>query len=317
MTHSVEPMTKTFRADACLFHENDRSRELYIVQSGKVKVYRTIGSREIQIAVLSKGAVLGEMALIDGKPRSASAKAIVDSSVIIIDADTFHSKVTGIPPWFLSIVRMASNKIRSANKHLERMEFDGRGINVILALHYCFCRAQAAPLELTTAQKQLSQLLGTNPHRVIYTLDFLQKNRFVEVGEEKITCSDRPRLEAYCTFLRLVNRKAYEKVAPLSEPAKKVVAALAQKIPFDAASEAKTTEVSAAEIESALAEAGSEQETAAALEALKQAGILTIKKSEHAEKPDNPLAGAVCHVSNTVLHHYALYSQFSNLVPGA
>ena len=50
----MKPLTKTFKSGMHLFHENDRSRELYIIQAGNVKVYRQINGREVEIAVPRK-----------------------------------------------------------------------------------------------------------------------------------------------------------------------------------------------------------------------------------------------------------------------
>ena len=88
----MKPLLKKYKAGTILFHENDHSRELYIIQTGKVKIYRMIGKHEMQLTVLGEGSVLGEMALIDGEPRSASAKVIEDSDLIQLDSETLMKR---------------------------------------------------------------------------------------------------------------------------------------------------------------------------------------------------------------------------------
>ena len=136
----MNPQTKLFKTGVHLFHENDRSRELYVIQSGNVKVYRTQSGREVELAVMGKGSVLGEMALIDGRPRSASAKALDECTVSIIDADVFHNRIKGVPPWFMTIIKMTCQKIRNANRLLQSMGGGRHGFNIILAIHYQFAR---------------------------------------------------------------------------------------------------------------------------------------------------------------------------------
>jgi CRP/FNR family transcriptional regulator, cyclic AMP receptor protein len=139
----MQPFTKTFKAGAHLFHENDHSRELYIVQAGTIKVFRQIGTREVELALMEKGSVFGEMALIDGKPRSASARAVSDAIVAIIDAQSFESKIRGVPPWYLSIIKIISSKIRKANKHLQIVGAWNRGSALMLCLSFILARGQA------------------------------------------------------------------------------------------------------------------------------------------------------------------------------
>ncbi len=93
----MKPITKIFKPGSYLFRENDRSRELFIIQSGTVNVCEKNGAHGIKLAQLSKGAVLGEMSLIDGKPRSASAKAIDECTSIIIYSETFFNNISEVP----------------------------------------------------------------------------------------------------------------------------------------------------------------------------------------------------------------------------
>jgi len=199
-----------------LFRENDRSRELYLIQSGSVKVYRTAGGKEIELAVLEKGAVLGEMALIDGKPRSASVKALEDSSVIIIDADTFHSRVKGIPPWFLSIIRSTSQKIRQANRRLQSISSDHQGARIIitLCLYYQRFGKTENKLSVATIQHHIIQLLGVTFLDITSAIDMLCRNGFISLENDTIIIADAKRLCEYCAYLQFHLRKQFESMDP-------------------------------------------------------------------------------------------------------
>lgn len=195
-----------------LFRENDRSRELYLIQSGTVKVYRTAGGKEVELAVLEKGAVLGEMALIDGKPRSASVKALEETSVIIIDAETFHSKVKGIPPWFLSIIRNTSQKIRQANRRLQSISSNQQGARIIITLCLYFQRfgKDMNKLPVANVQHHMIQLLGVTFLDITNTIDFLCRNSFITLERDTLIISDAHQLCEYCEFLRFILRKQFD-----------------------------------------------------------------------------------------------------------
>ncbi|MBN1308903.1 MAG: Crp/Fnr family transcriptional regulator [Chitinispirillaceae bacterium] len=208
----MRPFTKMIKSGMHLFRENDRSRELYIIQSGKMKVYRTAGGKEIELSIIEKGAVLGEMALIDGKPRSASAKALEDCTVIIIDAETFYNKIRGAPPWFMSIIRMTSQKIRHANRRLQTFSNEHQGAHVIMTLFLYFQRFDPGNngLDIKLIQHHLIQLLGVTYDTVIRLLDFLHKNDFIDIRENRVSAIDIDRIGEYCEYLRLLIRSRYE-----------------------------------------------------------------------------------------------------------
>jgi CRP/FNR family transcriptional regulator, cyclic AMP receptor protein len=216
------PFKKKIKPGIHLFRENDRSRELYIIQSGSVKVYRTAGGKEIELAVLEKGSVLGEMALIDGKPRSASAKTILECEVIIIDADTFHETIKGIPTWFMSIVRMTSQKIRQANRRLQNISNTQQEAPVIITLHLYFQRFDRDNngLDIKQTQHHLIQLLGVTYQSVIRALDFLHTNKFIEFNDDTLHVLDIERYGEYCEYLRFLLRKQF---AGMEEPSKNIL----------------------------------------------------------------------------------------------
>lgn len=215
-TGDMQPFTKTYTKGTNLFRENDRSRELYILQSGRILVYRTTGRVEIPLATIGPGAVLGEMAVIDGNPRSASAKALTDCSLIVIDVDTFAGKTKDVPAWFMSIIRGVSRKIREANKRL--LSAHGtHGADVALALRYFF--HQKSRWDSDSIQKHLVALLSTTTQHVSTVIDFLREKNLVAIHDGMITSTDLERYDRYCTFLRIQLKKGFEKLPELSTDA--------------------------------------------------------------------------------------------------
>jgi CRP-like cAMP-binding protein len=227
------PLKKSIKSGMHLFRENDRSRELYIIQSGTIKVYRTAGGKEIELAVLEKGSVLGEMALIDGKPRSASAKACEDSEVVIIDSDTFHDKIKGVPSWFMSTIRMTSQKIRQANRRLKSISSEHQGAHVIITLYLYFQRFDRnnQGLEIKATQHHMIQLLGVTYLQVTRVFDFLHQNDFIEIKNETIHAKNLTKLKEYCEYLRFLIRKQFDTMEEPSEKLSTLASVLILKYP--------------------------------------------------------------------------------------
>ncbi len=197
--------------------------------SGTVKVFRTIAGKEVELAILGKGAVLGEMALIDGRPRSASAKALDECTVTIVDADSFLNRVKGVPPWFMTIIKMTCQKIRNADKLLQGGGSQ-HGANIILALNYQFAR-WGETIDTALTKKRLSGLLGASDQTISRIGEFLHKSRFIIYTEETIKLFDKKRMSEYCEFLRLLIHRVFERAQEPVEDARSFVLAVAREYP--------------------------------------------------------------------------------------
>lgn len=95
-----------------LFRENDRDAFMGIVIDGEVEILRADSAGEDQlIATLGPGVVFGEMSLLDGEPRSASARAKGDFSMLVLTEEDFEQLVVGHPRLGLSVVRSAARHV--------------------------------------------------------------------------------------------------------------------------------------------------------------------------------------------------------------
>jgi CRP-like cAMP-binding protein len=75
-------------AGSVIFHEGDISNVAYVIESGRVEIYRTLANGErTSLALLEAGQMFGEMGVLDAAPRSASARAVTDVVVRTVDLD--------------------------------------------------------------------------------------------------------------------------------------------------------------------------------------------------------------------------------------
>lgn len=108
---------KRIAAGDVLFHEGDPGDSLYIVVEGSVRVH--IGSQEL--AVFKKGDALGEMAVFDNLPRSATATALEDTTLLRISREQFFEVMTTRMEIMQSIVRTLSLRVRAANEQVTEL----------------------------------------------------------------------------------------------------------------------------------------------------------------------------------------------------
>jgi CRP/FNR family cyclic AMP-dependent transcriptional regulator len=115
--------SKKVSKDHYLFREGDPSDAMYVIKSGKFAVVKTKAAVEIVLAEIGPGAMVGEMAFFDDKPRSASVKSIKDGSeVIVLPFKALRAQFVSFPEWAKAIMRTVNDNLRNANKRLKELE---------------------------------------------------------------------------------------------------------------------------------------------------------------------------------------------------
>lgn len=108
-----------------LFNDGEKANSLYIIQKGQLRLFKPKGKGFIEIAVLRAGEVIGEMAYFDddgGGKRSCSASAMVSSEVIEISFTAFAKTMSGLNPWFKTIINTLANRLRATNSRVKELE---------------------------------------------------------------------------------------------------------------------------------------------------------------------------------------------------
>jgi CRP/FNR family cyclic AMP-dependent transcriptional regulator len=103
--------TRSFRAGDVIFKQGDPGTEFFVIRSGKVRV--TLGNRTLQ--VLGPSEIFGEMALVDAEPRSATAIAETDCTLVPVDEKQFLFMTSEAPYFALSLMRVLVQRLRTAN----------------------------------------------------------------------------------------------------------------------------------------------------------------------------------------------------------
>ncbi len=90
---AASAQVKKYTTGEDLFREGDTADGLYLIRRGSVTVSRTIGGKEIVLAYVAAGNVVGEMALLNTAPRMATVRAAVNSEAIVLAPDAFNEVV--------------------------------------------------------------------------------------------------------------------------------------------------------------------------------------------------------------------------------
>lgn len=110
-----------FRPGQFLFNEGETSFHFYIIQDGKVEVSKKGAKGEkIPLAVIEEGQSLGEFAMIDRQPRSASAQALTDVLAVKIPESAYEQMLKSLPEWANSVLQGLAMRMRQTNEIIKR-----------------------------------------------------------------------------------------------------------------------------------------------------------------------------------------------------
>lgn len=107
--------TQAYSAGDIVFQEGDFGAEAYLVESGTVEIRKTVASDPdgCVLGALEKGAIFGEMALVDDYPRMANAVCTQDTTLRIIPVDVFENKLQQSDPFIRALVRVLVRNARA------------------------------------------------------------------------------------------------------------------------------------------------------------------------------------------------------------
>ncbi len=134
---AAEIYGRDFPAGAVVFEEGDPGSRMYVIQAGEVRIVKRVGAREITLAHLGPGEAFGEMALLEGQPRSATAVVEAPSRILEIDQAAFDDLVRRNGEIALRLLRRLSARLREANRQIRNFvsaDAMGRAVEVLRAL---------------------------------------------------------------------------------------------------------------------------------------------------------------------------------------
>lgn len=179
--------TRRLRKDELIFFQGDPGQHFFIILEGKVKIFlQDARGREIILIVLGREDFFGEMSLLDGKTRSASAQAQQETRVYSIAHRDFYRFLEKMPAVALKMLRLLSERLRRADEIIENLALlsvkgrlarlladwatkDGRSIDDRIVFR------------LPMPKTQIAQMLGTSRESVSRMMSELKDEGLVEM----------------------------------------------------------------------------------------------------------------------------------------
>jgi len=111
---SAAAQKRSFMEGTYIFREGETGDLAFVVLNGTVEISHVVGDKNVPIGTVTKGGMFGEMALINDKPRMASARATGEGvEVMIISREMLHSKLETADPFYGALIDILTAHVRS------------------------------------------------------------------------------------------------------------------------------------------------------------------------------------------------------------
>jgi CRP-like cAMP-binding protein len=193
---------KKISANTVLFHEGDQGENMYIIQSGKVKISKRIRGVEKTLATLEKGEFFGEMAILNDKPRSATAETIEDCEMLSIDRKTFDTLIHSNAEIAVRFIKRLADRLRETNEQMEALMIKDNTSRVvsIIAKHV---KEQKKSGEFFMTIDDLAGLAGIESSQVKIILKKLASVRILELSGDKVHIKSHDQMERLLRYLEM------------------------------------------------------------------------------------------------------------------
>lgn len=182
-----ECVRRTFLKGTVLFHKGETDRTLYLIASGRLRIYvpDELG-REVTLAICGPGEAIGELALLDGLPRSACAQALDDVLAYGLNHEVF-TRLLNASPLANAVIAVLAARLRHASDNVESLAlFDvpGRVAQRLLELADRYGHGEEIDLDLT--QTNFASLVGASREAVNKALASFRRQGLIERQGQRI-----------------------------------------------------------------------------------------------------------------------------------
>lgn len=194
---------KLFAKGTILFREGDTGDEMFIIDSGKVKIFKMVNGVEKVLAILGPSDFFGEMSLLNKKPRSATAETIEDSNVLVINSNTFESMIKNNPEIAIRIMRILARRLDETNIQLTNLLIKDSNQKLIATI---VKMAEENPrtdegVHLKTDIEKLSVITGLEKDVVSGLVNTLSQKRLIEITKDGLLIRNTDNLKRYLDYI--------------------------------------------------------------------------------------------------------------------
>jgi CRP/FNR family transcriptional regulator, cyclic AMP receptor protein len=192
-------VVRHFDAGQSVFSEGEACSGLWIIETGKVRIYKSSpNGREQVLAIEGPGSSIAELPVFDGGKYPASAASVNESKLLFISKEDFQSLCLKHPEVALKVLRIVGRRLRGLVGIIEELSFTTvrhRLISLLVRMAKEGHRtSEGVEITLTANQQELAAQMGTVRELISRNLSRLQAENLIRVEGRKIVITDLPAL---------------------------------------------------------------------------------------------------------------------------
>jgi CRP/FNR family cyclic AMP-dependent transcriptional regulator len=187
---------RTLRQNEVIFHQGDPGQTLYLIGSGKIRIYvLQEDGQEMSVVLMGPGDIFGEFAIIDDLPRSASAVAVQDALLFTLSRERYREHLRRCPQLALNFLQALSIKLRYTNDQvgtLASLDISSRIARKLLELaqSYGVAEPEGVRIDAPLTQEELASLVGATRESTNKTLGAFRRQGLIKLRGGYISIVD-------------------------------------------------------------------------------------------------------------------------------
>jgi CRP/FNR family transcriptional regulator, cyclic AMP receptor protein len=188
---------RTLPRGSAIFAKGDPGSGLMGVLSGSVKIsVPSADGRDIVLNIIHEGEIFGEIALLDGHPRTADATAMTDCELMVIERRDFIPFLRSQPDLTMQIMEILCARLRRTSEQVQDVTFLNLPTRLAKALLRLIADAEgpASTRKVTITQREISQIIGRSRESTNKQLRIWEKQGWIRLQRGAVTVLKRDKL---------------------------------------------------------------------------------------------------------------------------
>jgi len=197
---------KKLNTGEVLFRDGDPGDEMYLIKLGKVRISKPAGDVEKTLAVLKEGDFFGEMAVIDGSPRSATATSIEPTELVIFDREVFMNQIRE-NPLIEYVLHTLIRRLRETDEQIKYLLIKNEEKRLVAIL---LTKAREGTqtdkgilLNLSFSYDTFADVVGTTEEKTKSVIENILSAGLIIIEDDKLYVKNQRNLEEYLSYITL------------------------------------------------------------------------------------------------------------------
>jgi len=209
---SSQGLTRLYKDGSVVFVEHEPGEEVFIIQQGKVNITKILSNQEVLLAGLHPGDIFGEMAILENKPRSATAIASGGGTLMmVVNKSNFEPMVQQKPQIAAKLIQLLSERIWVSYKQLANLTMFSPVGRMFDTLKTQLEKNRIALTHNKTYtfdfdQAELVKMVGLTEKEAKIPLHDMFENKKLQVVNGKIQCTDLEEIEKQAQYFKKMDQ---------------------------------------------------------------------------------------------------------------